>query len=168
MNKVTGALLIVFVCSISVVIVFTSCVGASSDLHSSSMNMTMMKMMERGNIAMGFNQNKIAHRFLGMPTGGEIIITALNNSDKETINQINTHVLTIKKEFSEGNFTKPFFIHALVVPGSEVMSQKKNSIKYDILKMENGSALLLTATDKQLIGAINQFMEFQAIEHQGH
>ena len=56
MNKVTGALLIVFVCSISVVIVFTSCVSASSYVHSSSMNMTMMKMMERGNIAMGFNQ----------------------------------------------------------------------------------------------------------------
>ena len=113
-------------------------------------------------------RNKIAHRFLGTPTGGEIIVTALNNSDKETINQINNHVLTIKKEFSKGNFTRPFFIHALVVPGSEVMSQKKNSIKYDILKMQNGSTLLLTTSDKQLIGAINQFMEFQGIEHQGH
>jgi hypothetical protein len=121
------------------------------------MSVTMMKMTERGNIAMGFNQNKIAHQFLGTPTGGEIIVTALNSSNIETINQINNHVLTIKKEFSE-----------VVVPGSDIMSQKKNLIKYDVLKMQNGASFLLTSSDKQLIGAINEFIEFQATEHYGH
>jgi hypothetical protein len=47
--------------------------------------------------------------------------------------------LDIQKEFSEGNFTKPFFIHAQQVPGSKVMSEKKDLIKYSILQMKNGS-----------------------------
>ena len=142
--------------------------NGSDDANQSSMDMKMMKMMERGDIAMGFNQNKISHQFLGTPVGGEIIITALNGSDRQTINQIKNHIIEIQKEFSEGNFSKPFFIHAQEVPGTKVMSEKKDLIKYDILEMNNGSSLILTTHDKGLIDAINQFMEFQAREHTGH
>jgi hypothetical protein len=45
-------------------------------------------MLERGNMAMGFNQSNIMHHFVATPTGGEIIIVALNSSDVKTINQI--------------------------------------------------------------------------------
>jgi hypothetical protein len=125
-------------------------------------------MMERGDIAMGFNQNKISHQFIASPFGGGIIITALNGSDRETIDQIKKHVLEIQKEFSQGNFSGPFFIHAQDVPGTNVMSQKKDLIKYDKMEMKNGSSLILTTNDKELIDAINQFMEFQARQHHGH
>ena len=48
------------------------------------MNMTTMtKMMERGNIAMGFNQNKIAHQFAVTPNGSNITVTSLNSNDTE-------------------------------------------------------------------------------------
>jgi hypothetical protein len=40
-------------------------------------NETKNNMIERGNIAMGFNQNKIIHHFIATPTGGEIMIVAL-------------------------------------------------------------------------------------------
>lgn len=140
----------------------------SNHTRQSSTNMTMMKMMERGDIAMGFNQNTIAHQFIGISNGGKIIITALNGSDRQTIGQIKNHVLDIQKEFADGNFTKPFFIHAQEVPGAEVMSDKKDLIKYSIFEMNNGSSLLLTTNDKELIDAIRRFMEFQAREHFGH
>jgi hypothetical protein len=132
------------------------------------MNKTMMKMLERGNVAMGFNQNKITHQFIATPFGGEIIIAALNASDRETIDQIKNHVLEIQKEFSQGNFTRPFFIHAQEVPGTKVMFEKKDLIKYDKLEMNDGSKLILTTKDRQLIDGINQFMEFQASQHRGH
>jgi hypothetical protein len=138
------------------------------DMNQSTMNKTMMKMLERGNVAMGFNQNKITHQFIATPFGGEIIITALNASDRETIDQIKNHLLEIQKQFSQGNFTKPFFIHAQEVPGTKVMFEKKDLIKYSILEMKNGSSLMLTTNDTQLVDAINQFMEFQAGQHQGH
>jgi hypothetical protein len=130
--------------------------------------MSMSMMMERGNIAMGFNQNKIRHNFISSPSGGEIIITAIDNNDTETIKQIRHHTMDIQKEFSQGNFTRPFFIHAQQVPGTKVMSEKKDLIKYNILDMKNGSALVLDTTDKQLIHAIGQFMMFQATAHSGH
>lgn len=132
-------------------------------------NNNTTSLMESGNIAMGFNQNKIIHNFKSTPTGGEIIITALdNNNDTETIKQIRNHTLDIQKEFSEGNFTKPFFIHAQQVPGTKVMSEKKDLIKYSILQMKNGSTLILTTNNKQLINAIIQFMDCQATAHHGH
>jgi hypothetical protein len=137
----------------------------SNHTRQSPTDMTMMKMMERGDIAMGFNQNKITHLFVPTPDGGKIIITALNGSDRQTINQIKNHILDIQKEFSEGNFTKPFYIHAQEVPGTKVMSEKKDLIKYSILEMNNGSSLQLNTNDKELIDAITQFMEFQAREH---
>lgn len=90
-----------------------------------------------------------------------LVMTLINN-------QIKNHILDIQIEFSEGNFTKPFFIHAQDVPGTKVMSEKKDLIKYSISEMYNGSSLLLTTNDKELIDAIDQFTEFQAREHSGH
>jgi len=68
----------------------------------------MMKMMERGNIAMGFNQSKIAHRFIATSDGGKIVVTALNSTDRQTIKEIKNHLVETQREFSNGNFTKPF------------------------------------------------------------
>ena len=88
--------------------------NGASNIAPSAMNMnssSMSSMLARGNIAMGFNQSKIMHHFIATPTGGEIMIVALN-SDNDTIKQIRNHVLDIQNEFSQGNFTKPFFIHA--------------------------------------------------------
>lgn len=69
------------------------------------------------------------------------LINAINGNDNQTINQINNHVLDIQKEFSQGNFTKPFFIHEQQVPGSKIMSEKKDLIQYNISQMNNGSSL---------------------------
>ena len=125
-------------------------------------------MLARGDIAMGFDQNKIMHHFMATPTGGQIMIVALDGSDKETISQIKTHVLDIQQEFSQGNFTKPFFIHAQEVPGTKVMAEKKNLIKYSVEGLDNGATLVLTTDDSELLQAIQQFMEFQRSEHHGH
>ena len=104
---------------------FSPLASAHDRLNRSELNDTMMKMTERGNVAMGFNQHKITHQFISTPFGGEIIILALNASDGQTIDQIKNHVSEIQKEFSQGNFTRPFFIHAQEVPGTEVMYEEK-------------------------------------------
>jgi DNA replication protein DnaD len=146
----------------------TSSFNESSNLRHSPINMTMMEIIERGDIAMGFNQNKITHHFVAMPDGGKIIITALNSTDRQTINQIKNHIPDIQKEFSEGNFTKPFFIHAQEVPRAEIMSEKKDLVKYSIQETNNGSSLLLSTNDKELVDAIKYFMQFQTRQHYGH
>lgn len=127
-----------------------------------------ISMLERGGLAMGFNQNKILHQFKSTLTGGEILITALNNSDIETIKQIKNHIYVIQKEFSAGNFTKPFYIHTQDVPGTKLMSEKKNFIEYNINEINNGGTLILETKDKELLAAIHQFITFQNTEHYGH
>ena len=122
---------------------------------------TQSAMLVRGNIAMGFNQSKIMHHFMPTPTGGRIMIVALDSNDNEAISQIRSHFLDIQQEFSQGNFTKPFFIHDQQVPGTEVMAQKKNLINYLVKDLDNGAVLTLTTNDTELLQAIQQFMSYQ-------
>jgi hypothetical protein len=136
--------------------------------HGQDQSAASTSMLERGNVEMGFNQSKISHQFKSTPTGGEILITVLNNSDIETIKQIKNHISIIQKEFSAGNFTKPFYIHAQDVPGTKIMSEKKDLIEYSINEIDNGSTLVLETKDKELVDAIHQFMIFQGTEHLGH
>ena len=91
----------------------------------------------------------------------------MDSSDNKTITQIKSHAMGIQKEFADGNFTKPFFIHAENVPGTDVMNLKRETIEYRIDNMKNGANLILFSNDKELTRAINQFMKFQAGEHKG-
>ena len=50
----------------------------------------------------------------------------------------------------------------------DLMTEKKDLIKYSIRQMNNGSALLLTTNNQQLIEAIHQFIAFQTGQHRGH
>jgi hypothetical protein len=145
--------------------VATDILGVNQSLPSPS---TTMSMMERGDIAMGFNQNKIAHNFTSTPTGGEIMITALDSNDTETTRQIKNHVLDIQNDFTKGNFSKPFFIHAEEVPGTKVMTEKKDFIKYSIQNLGNGALLILDTRDDEVISAIHHFMNYQGSQHHGH
>jgi hypothetical protein len=95
---------------------------------SSSSMLMSTSMLQRGIIAMGFDQNKIRHNFIPTAHGGDIVITSLNGNDTKTINQIKEHFKDIQNDFSKGNFTKPFFIHAQEVPGTKIMSEKKDLI----------------------------------------
>ncbi len=125
-------------------------------------------MLERGNVEMGFNQSLIHHHFMATSTGGEIMIMSTDMNDTKTINEIRSHVRDIQYEFSQGNFTKPFYIHAQVVPGTDIMTAKKDLIQYSVKDIDGGSALILTTNDTELLNAIQQFMDFQSSQHMGH
>ena len=128
----------------------------------------MTQMMQRGNLAIGFDQNKITHEFSPTEDGGQIKITALDENDNQTINQINNHTRDIQSDFTKGIFTKPFFIHAESVPGTDSMTQNKDQIQYKIQDLKNGSILILSTNNSSLVSPINQFMTFQLTEHKGH
>jgi hypothetical protein len=117
---------------------------------------------------MGFNQEKIAHKFLPTVNGGKIIIMTINDSDTNTLSQIRNHVVDIQKDFSKGNFSKPFFIHAEQVPGTKIMNEKKDLISYGTQHIKNGSILLMSTKDMEVINAIREFMNFQGSEHMMH
>jgi len=128
----------------------------------------MTQMMQRGNVAMGFDQNKISHEFISTEYGGQIKITALDKNDNQTISQIKSHILDIQNDFAKGNFTKPFYIHAQSVPGTDAMSLNKDQIRYQIQDLETGSIMFLITNNSNLANSINQFMTFLSTEHRGH
>ena len=134
-----------------------------------SSDMTMHQdMMQRGEMAMGFDQNKIKHAFIVTTTGGEIRISALDENDVHTIHAIRTHVKEIQHDFSQGDFNKPFFMHDQTVPGTQIMAEKKDLINFSMSDIEHGGALTLTTNDVDILDAIKQFMAFQSSEHMGH
>jgi len=141
---------------------------ASNQITNTTEISNQTTMLERGNVAMGFNQTKIHHHFMSTTTGGEIMIMSENMSDLQTINEIKSHVKDIQYEFSQGNFTKPFYIHDQIVPGTDIMTAKKNLINYTIKDIDGGSVLILTTNDTQLLNAMQQFMNFQSSQHMGH
>ena len=167
-----------FILRVIVILYFTFIMlqSASTDLvityaqeSSQPMNShNMTQMMQRGNLAMGFDQSKIAHEFSSTKDGGQIKITALDEKDTNTINQIKSHTRDIQNDFTEGNFTKPFFIHSESVPGTDAMTQNKDQIQYKIQDLKNGSTLLLITNNSSLVSSINQFMTYQSTEHIGH
>ena len=173
MNKkipiVAGAVILVI---IVVTINFVQLGSKGNTISETASNITtgfnQTAMLERGNMAMGFNQSKIHHHFMATSTGGEIMIMSINMSDTQTINEIRSHVKDIQYEFSQGNFTKPFYIHAQVVPGTDVMTAKRDLIQYSIKDIDGGSILILTTNDTELLDAIQQFMNFQSSQHMGH
>ena len=172
MNKkipiVAGAVILVII----VVAIYFVQTRSKITINETASNVTtgfnQTAMLERSNVAMGFNQSKIQHHFMATQTGGQIMILSLNISDIETINEIRSHIQNIQYEFSQGNFTKPFYIHDQVVPGTDVMTAKKNLIQYSIKDVDNGSILILTTNDAELLDAIQQFMNFQSSQHMGH
>ena len=138
-----------------------------NDLSQPMNSHNMTQMMQRGSLAMGFDQTKIAHEFSSTNDGGQIKITALDEKDNKTITQIRSHTRDIQNDFAEGNFTKPFFIHAQSVPGTDAMTQNKDHIQYKIQDLKNGSILLLITNNSSLVSYINQFMTYQSTEHTG-
>ena len=56
-------------------------------------------MLQRSNIAMGFNQDKITHKFVPTLNGREIIIIPVNTSHTKTLNQIRRMLKISKMTF---------------------------------------------------------------------
>lgn len=168
-KKVLAALIMVAASSVLATAYFLpASYRTASQTANTTGSFNQTAMLERGNTAMGFNQTKIHHHFMSTATGGEIMIMSSNTSDTQTINEIKSHVRDIQYEFSQGNFTKPFYIHAQAVPGTDIMAKKKSLISYSIKDIDGGSILILTTNDTELLGAIQQFMNFQSSQHMGH
>lgn len=123
-------------------------------------------MVERGDHVMGFSHEKTAHHFRLYPNGGEINVSAIDPSDKGTIDRIRMHLGHIARMFAAGNFKAPMLIHDTNLPGVPAMIRLKESIKYDYFETERGARSRLRTENAQAIDAIHAFLLFQIIDHQ--
>lgn len=119
----------------------------------------------RGDDAMGFSHEKTTHHFRLTNDGGAIEVTANDAGDQTSRAQIRGHLGHIAQMFGAGNFSIPMLVHAQRPPGTEVMKQRKEQIRYAYEEMPNGGRVKITTEDPQALKAVHEFLRFQIEDH---
>lgn len=122
-------------------------------------------MNERADHMMGFSHEKTTHHFELTQDGGLIEVRANDLSDTESRDQIRGHFHHIVQMFAAGNFNVPMLVHAQDVPGTAVMSQRKDELHWNLVETPRGAKILITADTKAAIDAVHEFLRFQIADH---
>lgn len=122
---------------------------------------------QRGAQVMGVDQYTSSHTFAPRPDGGTITLVR-NEDDSAGVRQIRQHMRDIARQFAEGNFSAPFLVHAQVVPGTAVMTARRDQIRYSVRDVARGAELRLETSDAAALAAIHEFLAFQRMDHRAH
>ena len=122
-------------------------------------------MQERGRTVMGVDQYTSAHVFEDLPDGGRVVLDRDSAGDTTGIATIRLHMHDIAAAFRAGDFTKPFQVHAQVVPGTAVMQARRAAIEYEVIDRPRGGEVRMRSSDPAAIAAIHEFLAFQRSNH---
>ena len=136
----------------------TALASAQSQDHHAQMN-------ARGAHAMGFDQTRTTHHFYLYEDGGAIEVTVNDVKDLENLTAIRTHLPHLVTMFGSGDFSMPGFIHDRPVPGSDVMTQNKDSIAYVYEEIPGGGRVRVTTRASSALKGVHDFMRFQITDH---
>jgi len=126
---------------------------------------SMEAMNERGDKVMGFDHNLTTHHFLLKSDGGVIQVEANNSSDAASRDQIRKHLGHIARMFGAGNFSAPMLVHQENPPGTAVMKELKDRIRYEFAENERGAFIRISTNDPAALKAIHDFLRYQIKEH---
>src|SRR3989454_4810236 len=119
----------------------------------------------RGQAVMGVDQYTSKHVFEDLPDGGRIILDRDPRADTGGVARIRRHMHEITAAFEAGDFTKPFQVHAEVVPGTSVMAARRSAISYREVDRPRGAEVRIRSTDPAAIAAVHEFLAFQRGAH---
>ena len=148
---------------VSATIVLSSCSGAQSAPKTSA-DSGFAEMQKRGQMAMGVDQYTSHHKFDVTPDGGRIELQR-DKPDSLGVAQIRAHMKLIQHAFQAGDFSTPAFVHMRDMPGTAVMSAKRDVIKYTYGELPLGAEVRISSSDPEARAAITQFMNAQRSEH---
>jgi len=116
-------------------------------------------------MVMGVDQYTSAHVFEDLPDGGRIVLDREGTTDTSGVATIRLHMRDIAASFQTGDFTKPFQVHAQVVPGTAVMTAHRTAIEYEVIDRPQGGEVRIRSSDPAAIAAIHEFLAFQRSGH---
>ena len=122
-------------------------------------------MQARGRMVMGVDQYTSTHVFEDLPDGGRIVLERPDTSDTAGIDAIRAHMRAIASAFRAGDFTKPFQVHAQVVPGTDIMTARAAAIDYEAVDRPRGAEVRILTRDSGAVSAIHAFLAFQRGAH---
>jgi hypothetical protein len=120
----------------------------------------------RGDVGMGFAQEKNRHRFSLTSRGGVIEVEAADPGDADNIALVQKHLAEAAKAFGRGDFSMPAFIHDQEVPGTATMKELKAQISYRTEKTPRGGRLHIRTSSAEALKAVHEFLRFQIADHQ--
>ena len=122
-------------------------------------------LQERGRMVMGVDQYTSAHVFEDLPDGGRIVLDREGAIDTSGVATIRLHMRDIAAAFRAGDFTKPFQVHAQIVPGTTVMGAHRSAIRYEVIDRPRGGEVRIRSDDPAAVAAIHEFLAFQRSGH---
>ena len=120
---------------------------------------------KNGDMAMGFSHEKTTHHFLLRAAGGVIQVDTNSADDKESREQIQTHLGHIAKMFAMGDFNAPMLVHSVTPPGTAAMAKLKTEIKYSYEASPKGGRVVIATGNQEAIAAVHEFLRFQIKDH---
>ncbi len=120
---------------------------------------------KRGDHVMGFSHEKTTHHFLLFKDGGAIQVAANDVADTASRDQIRSHLRHIATMFAAGNFQAPMLVHGKNVPGTAVMTERREQIRFRLEEIERGAKVRIETSDPKALAAAHEFLRFQISDH---
>jgi hypothetical protein len=121
---------------------------------------------QRGAAGMGFDQSGTSHHFSLFADGGAIEVNVRNPADAGNRDAIRSHLPHIAMMFGRGKFDAPMMVHdSADVPGTRVMADRKDAIRYHYVETPNGGRVNIVTTDREALDAVHVFLKFQIADH---
>lgn len=121
-------------------------------------------MQKRGQMAMGVDQYASRHKFDITADGGRIELQR-DKQDSLGVAQIRAHMKLIQHAFEAGDFSTPAFVHMRDMPGTALMSTKRDAIKYVYGDLPLGAEVRISTKDPSALAAIREFLNAQRSDH---
>jgi hypothetical protein len=123
-------------------------------------------MNQRGEMVMGFDQDKTAHHFYLYPDGGAIDLQVKDATDTKDLDAIRSHLPHIAMMFADGDFNAPMLVHDTAnVPGTAVLIEHKAALHYTYAETPTGGRVNVVTSDKAALAALHDFLRYQIAEH---
>ncbi len=143
--------------------ILTMSCGSSSDLAERQEAVAVA-----GAEVMPFDLDATTHIFTDTETGGVQEVVADDPNDAANVEMIAQHLAEEAGKFQAGDFSDPEAIHGASMPGLAVLKARYAEIDVELVTGDDGSTLIYTTDDPELVKAIHDWFEAQASDHGEH
>lgn len=138
--------------------------GMTHEQHLAQMK-KQADMKQRGNAAMGFDQDKTTHHFWLTRSGGIIQVESNDPGDTASRDLIRSHLKAISRQFARGDFSAPLMTHNETPPGVPTMQRLRSAIAYVFEERPRGAVVRISSANQDAVQAVHKFLQYQVREH---
>lgn len=121
---------------------------------------------QRGEEIMPFSLAATTHIFTKNAEGGMQRVVAKKSTDADQVKLVREHLLEIRKQFLNGDFSGPSRIHGDDMPGlADLKTAKPGQISIVYQDVEGGAELIYKTSDASLVTALHQWFDAQLSDH---